>query len=271
MWLSPLYAVASLRLWLGHFALMALGIDMKIAAVTPTWNRPKLLGRLIECFNRQDHEDRRLLILSDNDQYRNQEGDRWKLVSQRFRYKTLGDKRNAAVRLAVETWPGIDAIACFDDDDIYHPYHLSACVAALRGSQWTRPSQVLIADGKRFKRMSTVSTNDHNDIGYPASWAWQRGVFEKLGGYAAISNGEDQEIAKRALNLLGPSADTISPQYPTPSYAYNTSGQHLSAMGPDGYAKLGKQHIEPVDHLDISWPEDYSKWPIGDEILPRPW
>ena len=38
---------------------------MKIAAVCCTFNRPKMLGRLIACFERQTYENRELVILDD--------------------------------------------------------------------------------------------------------------------------------------------------------------------------------------------------------------
>lgn len=236
---------------------------MKIAALCPTWNQPELLGRMIECFNRQDYPNRELIILDDAYQYPHTEGDRWKLLSCRFRYQTLGDKRNA---LMAQISPDVAALAVWDDDDIYLPNHLSACVAALQDASWCQPRQVLVPANGKFRRMATFREDAPTHVGYHGGWAFRREAFEKLGGYASISNGEDQEIAARALEIFGPSADIGKP-----TYAYNTSGQHLSAMGSDGYAKLGKQRIEPIDHLDISWPTDYSKWPIEDEVLPRRW
>ncbi len=247
---------------------------MKIAAVCCTWNRPELLGRLIECFNRQDYADRELVILDDADQYPAMEGNRWKLVSQRFRYPTLGDKRNAAARLVSDD---VSAFAVCDDDDLYLPHHLSACVEALQDAQWCQPRQVLIADGKSFKRQATFRKSDPNNLGYQGGWAWQRGAFEKLGGYASISNGEDVEIAARSLALLGPSADTITARHPTPGYVYTwlgRAGRHLSAMSPpgdeSGYQELGRQIIERVDRLNIALPADFPP-PIEAEPRPRGW
>ena len=197
-------------------------------------------------------------------------GDRWKLVSHWFRYKNLGDKRNAAMAL---TSPDVDAYAIWDDDDIYLPHQLSALVASLQDAQWAQPSQALVAVGKRFRRVATFNERAPHNYGYPGGWGFRREAFYRLGGYNAISNGEDQELAERARKLLGPSADTLCDQYPTPGYVFTQDGQHLSSMGPgeEGYCKLGKQTIKPVDKLDISWPEDYCAWPIGDKVSPRKW
>lgn len=244
---------------------------MKIAAINVTWNQPVLLGRMIECFLRQTHDDRRLLILDDAGQYPELGGDRWLIVSTATRYPSLGEKRNAAVAMAIERWPDIDAIAVADTDDIYLPHHLEACVAALQDHQWCQPIQVLVQGGGRFKRMLTYRENNYHFRGYHGGWAFRQEAFEKLDGYAKMDTGEDAEIGRQALRSFGLSADTISPEFPDPTYCYTTTGQHLSAMGSGGYEKLGRQKIEPVDKLDISWPEDYSKWPIDDEVLPRNW
>jgi len=244
---------------------------MKIAAVCCTFNRPKLLGRMIRCFELQDYPDRELIILSDNDQYATQSGDRWKLVSHRFRYPTLGDKRNAAMALIS---PDVAAVATWDDDDLDLPWQLSAIIEALEDAQWVQPRQVLLKGNGRFEREATFRQGEPENIAYPGGWGFRREAFERLGGYNAISNGEDRELAQRARVLLGASADTISPHYPTPGYVWTRDAErHLSAMGPGekGYRELGRQRIEPVKKLDISWPEEYTLWPVGENIAPRRW
>ncbi len=252
---------------------------MIIAAITPTFNRPRQLGNLIACFEAQTHEFRRLLVLDDANQIPELTGDRWMVVSVADRYRTLGDKRNAATAMALERWPEIDAIAPWDDDDIYLDHHLEACVASLQDHQWGQPGQVLINAGDHFKRMRNYRDEFPYDVGYHGGWCFRREAFERIGGYASINNGEDSEIASRAFPILGPSGNTVQYPWPgqdptplsLPTYCYNSHGTHLSSMGPDGYEKLGRQKIDPVTELDISWPEDYLKWPIDDEVLPRNW
>ncbi len=246
---------------------------MKIAAVCCTYNRPDLLGRMIACFEAQDYPDRELVILDDADQYANQEGDRWRLVSHRIRYPTLGDKRNAAVRLVS---PDVDALAIWDDDDLYLPWQLSAMAATLERAEWAQPRQVLVARRGRYDRVEAFSRSDPTDIGYHGGWGFRREAFERL-GYAAISNGEDREIAGRARELLGPSADTISTERPDPGYIYTWHGRaggHLSAMGPPGdeagYRTIGRQQVERVEQLDVRLPADYLL-PIEATTRPRGW
>ncbi len=255
---------------------------MKIAAICCTYGRPAMLGRAIECFNRQTHENRVLLVLDDAGQYSRISGDRWDLLSGQKRFATLGEKRNAAVEFALARWPDIDAIAPWDDDDVHLPGHLEACCFALAEGGWCQPSQILVPTHSYFRRMWASREDDHHNRGYHSSWAFRREAFERIGGYAAMNNGEDADIAERARQILGPSIEGMfyvppeegkvpEPSHWFPTYAYNSHGTHLSSMGPDGYAKLGRQKIDPVTELDISWPEDYSKWPIDDEVLPRNW
>jgi hypothetical protein len=75
---------------------------MKLAALCCTYQRPHLLGQLIESFRRQDYplSMRELIILDDAGQYENQHEDGWRLISVPSRFATLGEKRNACAALA---------------------------------------------------------------------------------------------------------------------------------------------------------------------------
>ncbi len=250
---------------------------MIIAAIAPTWNRPRQLGNLIACFEAQTHADRRLLVLDDAGQIPQMSGDRWVIHSTPHRFPTLGYKRSTAADLAFNRWPEIDALAVWDDDDIDLPWQLAALAEALQRAPWAQPRHVLRSGRRGYERYETFRPDAPDSIGYHSGWGFQREAFERLGGYASVSNGEDIEIAARALELFGPSANTISDAYPDPGYVYNWqggAGQHLSAMGPPGdeagYQKIGQQQIEPVDRLDIVLPPDYLR-PIEPEARPRRW
>ncbi len=248
---------------------------MKIAAVCCSFNRPALLGRMIRCFELQDYEDRELVILDDAGQYGNREGDRWRIVSFDRRFPSLGDKRNAVLRLVS---PDVDAVACWDDDDVYLPWQLSAAVAALRDAQWAQPRQVLVESHfRRFMRVETFNRRSPHIYGYPGGWAFRRHIIEGVGGYPPISNGEDADLAERLTAAWCPSADTITDEYPIPGYVFTPPGRgdtyHISAMGEGnvGYDELGQVPIEPVGELDISWPADYRLWPIERGVRLRAW
>jgi hypothetical protein len=180
---------------------------MKIAAVTVTYKRPVQVGRMLACFLAQDYPNRELVILDDAGQHQSQQGDRWRLVSVRRRYPTLGAKRNAATALIS---PDCDAVAVWDDDDCYLPWALSASVAALNGADWSRPGQVLHAapDGSGRLTAHLTWTNDPAGKLYHAAWAFRRETLRRIGGYCQrLSNGEDQELMQRLLTANTREAD----------------------------------------------------------------
>jgi hypothetical protein len=208
---------------------------VKIAAVCCTYLRPKQLGHLIRCFERQDYAERELVILDDAGQYEPAAGERWRLVSVSPRFATLGEKRNAA---AGYVSPEVEALAVWDDDDLYLPWALSASVAALRQAPWSRPSLVLHPQPDGTLRPHRTGGLFHG------GWAYHREVFHRCGGYPAMNNGEDQALAARFVQARTPQADPICLGY-QPFYVYVWgSGSHLSGMGPDGYRSLGALAVE---------------------------
>jgi len=230
---------------------------MKIAAVCCTYLRPKSLGYLIRCFERQDYPAklRELVILDDAGQYDSQTGDGWRLISQTERYPTLGEKRNAAAALVADD---VRAIAVWDDDDFYLRWALRASAAALATADWSRPS-VVLHPGPRG------SLRQHRTGGlFHGGWAYRRDAFDHVGGYPAISNGEDQALAARFEQAGVDQADPIRLGY-RPFYVYpwlNDAGWHLSALRGNGYRQLGalrcsKTRLEIADppKLDLDNPK----------------
>jgi glycosyltransferase involved in cell wall biosynthesis len=247
---------------------------MKIAAVCITWRRPKLLGRLIECFNRQTYENRELVILDDSGQYPSQpSGDRWRMVSVGQRFRTIGEKRNAAAALASGD---VAAYAVWDDDDTYLPWALEASVHALQSNPWVQPRQTLEWDsGGTWHRQETFSRERPDHIAYHGCWSYLREAFINVGGYpAAVS--EDWDLARRMRDRYGPAGDTICGQFPAPFYAYSrqTSGTwHMSERGANdsAYKAALAEPFEVVEKLEIGWDRDYTAIPIPPEVHRRPW
>jgi hypothetical protein len=208
---------------------------MKIAAVCCTYLRPKQLGHMIRCFERQDYEERELVILDDAGQYEDTHGDSWRLISLPNRFGSLGEKRNAAASLVS---PDVEALAVWDDDDLYLPWALRASAAALRVAPWSRPSLVLHPqpDG---------SLRQHRTGGlFHGGWAYRRRTFEQCDGYPAMNNGEDQAFAARLLTAGTAGADPMRLGH-RPFYVYVWGGgYHISGMGPDGYERLAAAPVE---------------------------
>ncbi|MEN6406835.1 MAG: glycosyltransferase family A protein, partial [Thermoguttaceae bacterium] len=211
-------------------------MPMKIAVVCVTYNRPRSLGRMIRCFERQDYAPRELVILDDAGQYCSVESPQWRLISVSRRYSTLGEKRNAAARLV---GPDVELLAVWDDDDLYMPWALRASVAALRQSAWSRPSVVLHPRPDGTLRQHQTGGLFHS------GWAYRRDAFEQVGGYPAIDNGEDQGLAGRFQQHDIAAADPIALGFlPFLVYPWH-DGLHLSWAGPNGYAKWGRMEIVP--------------------------
>lgn len=219
---------------------------MHIAAVCCTYLRPKQLGRMIRCFERQNYPHRELVILDDAGQYENACGDRWRLISVSQRFGSLGEKRNAAAALVSAQ---ADALAIWDDDDWYLPWALQASVAALRIAPWSRPSVVLHPAQNGFLRQHRTGGLFHG------GWAYRRELFERHGPYAPISYGEDLALATRFLDARVPWVDPIRLGF-APFYVYVwDAGPHLSAMGPDGYQQLGAMRAPKAVPLPADPPD----------------
>jgi len=227
---------------------------MKLAALCCTYLRPKTLGQLIESFLRQDYprELRELVILDDAGQYENQEGDGWRLVSIPRRFHSLGEKRNACAALAS---PDAEGFLVADDDDIYLPNWFSTTAEALKRADWSRPSLVLLEHGYGLKEHETGGL-------YHGGWALRRTAFYRVRGYAALNNGEDQELAGRLSAAGVTQCDPSRLAPPFYIYRYDNSSYHLSYMDDRGYNRLADRPKAPATSLTVGWPRDYAKLPV---------
>jgi hypothetical protein len=115
---------------------------MKIAALMPTYGRPRLVANALACFLAQDcpRDDCRLLVLDDANQIAPQLGDNWEVWSTVKKFPILPAKYCFLVDRANE-W-GANAYSVWDDDDIYLPWHLSSHVRALSLAGWSHPEKV---------------------------------------------------------------------------------------------------------------------------------
>jgi len=239
---------------------------MKIAAVCVTYKNPIQLGWMIQCFLEQDYEGpRELVILDDAGQYPAElSGDRWTLVSSRRRFRTLGEKRNAAIGLIS---PDTEGICVWDDDDIYLPWALTACAASLEKAPWSRPSQVLHEDRGRRLQLRRHLTGGF----YHGGWAYTRDAWGKARGYPCKNNGEDLAFRDRMKAAGVREVDPIRLGFdPFYIYRWGPGSFHLSGMGLHGYEKLTSYPMQPVKTLQVEWPVDYRKAIIQPEVHPRP-
>ena len=215
--------------------------DVKIAAVCCTYLRPKWLGWMIRCFEKQDHPNRELVILDDAGQYDQTNGDRWRLVSEKDRYPSLAEKRNAAACLVSDD---VDALAIWDDDDLYLPWALSATVAALENGEWSCPSVVLElrSDGSFWQHKTDRWHNAH--------WGFRREVFWRVGGYP-LEGMSDQDwlLRERCIEAGVIVGDPVSLGWKpffvnVRRWRGKAETRRLSTLRRDGYKWLGRFKVK---------------------------
>ena len=245
---------------------------MKICCVCCTYLRAHLLGQLIQCFLEQDFPaaDRELVILDDAGEYAPQRGDRWQLISINRRFRSLGEKRNAISALASAD---CEALAIWDDDDLYLPHALTAVDWALRRAPLCRPSQVLYEDPPR--QPTRLLRRETGGL-YQGSWAYRIEAFDRVGGYAhGLSNGEDQDFLQRleaaGIQTADPIAGGHDPYYIYHSEYNDSFRMSHEAHGREGWDQLGqRKHDGFKERVSIGWQTDITQLPIAEEVLPRP-
>jgi glycosyltransferase involved in cell wall biosynthesis len=227
---------------------------MKLAALCCTFHRPHLLGQLVESFLRQDYPRhlRELVILDDAGQYENQAGEGWRLISVPARFRTLGEKRNACAALAS---PDAEGFLVADDDDVYLPHWFSTQAEALKKADWSRPSLVLLAHGDGLKEHDTGGL-------YHGGWAFRREAFDWVRGYAALNNGEDQDLARRLTESKATVCDPCEFARPFYHYRVDTGSYHLSYLDDAGYRDLGRKTTKGKHKLQPGWPKDFTRLPV---------
>ena len=218
-------------------------MSLTIAAVCPTYLRPGYLGAAVDCFMRQTHDRRRLVVLDDAGQYEPQRGDRWELLSTAARYPSLGAKRNAVAEIALAD-SEVGAIAIMDDDEFYFPHWLESIAAALSRGSWCVATLLYI---ERPPGELTVRYARHRLYHYHPAWGISRSAWEEVGGYdPAVSSIEDTELYGRLRAVCGPPVDATpeaerrpyllcAPRYP------GLSTTHISTLDPVlGYEELAR-------------------------------
>jgi hypothetical protein len=177
-------------------------------------------------------------------------------------------------------------LAVFDDDDIFLPWALSSCVAALESAPWTQSRVVLEWDGwissQSWHKQETFSRKDPFRPAYHSAWSFRREAYVAIGGYQSSAH-EDWPLAEALLRKFGPSADSTPDGRPWMAYSRGPShlstriqAHHSIGTGGECFARAWDERagdvIEPVDLYPlIHWDRDYLDIPIPDKIAARPW
>ena len=238
---------------------------MEITAICITYNRPILLGRLIACFERQTHRKRKLLILDSASQYGEREGDRWKIIPCPC-YKTMAERTNACVRAA-----DTEAVAIWDDDDVYLPWALASCASALHEHVWAQPR--IVYEHRIGGLAKMISERSCGSYGYHAAWAYRKSAFEQVGGYIPRDVGSDLQFSRAMEREHGPSVDANGPRDPYIIVGQNTrvsKGYVHWPLGEKNYIRAKPGDGTPVvqnPKIPIEWQVDYSSLPVVEEIV----
>ena len=133
-------------------------------------------------WNRQSHEDRHLIILDDGGTYDTQKGDDWELISVPERYSSLGEKFHA---LATKASLAGDAIALFEDDDVYLPDYLKNHVSALSDHGISVPEVVYSDDHfiGTLPHKRPACDHERRMAMHHGSWAYSSDLYVESGGY----------------------------------------------------------------------------------------
>jgi glycosyltransferase involved in cell wall biosynthesis len=229
---------------------------MKVSCILPTFNRPPaqqwLLEEAVESFLRQDYADKELVLLNDCPaQFLVCDAPAVTVVNLPRRFRSLGEKRNAAIGLADG-----NVVMPWDDDDVSLPWRISVSAESLGNADYFCPSQYWVADA------TGLHSDSCRSLAHAAS-AFTRDAFDAVGGYPHLSFGEDTAFddALRAT----PEVDVVpAARLPMDQwyyvYRWGVSPVHMSSRGPeqDWYGEIGRRAIEPGRFvLRPHWREDY--------------
>ncbi len=235
---------------------------MLISCLLPTYNRFPQLGYLveeaIECFLRQSHKEKELLLLNDcpmqNLRFHHPQV---RIINTNHRYPTLGEKLHWMLQQAQGEY-----ICRWDDDDISLPDRLETSMEYLQGGKEWRPENHWY-----YPRGEQMSQTLHPGNTHIMS-IWHRNIILDTGvnypGKVCPSGLEDQTFNQHLWNLGYPRLGSILPPEDIfYIYRWGTGSHHLSGAGggevmQQTYQKLATAPITPgVFELQPHWREGY--------------
>lgn len=226
-----------------------------------TYGRPRLLEEAIHSFLLQDYAGpKEMIVLNDYaDQVLELDHPQVQVINLPQRFRTLGEKMNAAVALASH-----DVLFTWDDDDIYLPHRLSFSVAALD-------------PGKGFFNARAGWIWSHGALSGPtrnrfhAASCWSRELFDAIGGYAADGSGTDAifegQLEARFPGAVAPFAVTPEEVY----YVYRWSGTGSSHLSGFGIAKPGQNFGYAEFAAKVAQQAERGEIPLGRVALQPHW
>lgn len=221
---------------------------MLISCLCPTYNRFPQLGHLleeaVECFLRQDHADKELLILNDTPGQKL----RFDLPHVRiFNSERRLPDLSAKIQYLIDRADG-DVFCRWDDDDLSLPWRLSYSLRRLAGAVEWRPENFWFASGERTWQENRFPGNSH------VMAIFSRAALGLIGGRypAGFSGGEDLTFNRLLAEAGRPSRGEL---IPTDEmfyvYRWGTGSRHLSGVS-DGSARPHQSHWDALGRLPIA-------------------
>lgn len=226
----------------------------RLSVCCSTYNRPDLLGEVIESFQRQTYppSHRELIILDDSGQYGHLRGENWQIVSFPRRYASLGEKRNACMLLSS---PEFTHLVVCDDDDIYLPHWLSSHAQCFqRGARWSFAGNAYWSEENRI----TGRWHYQNDtfLMHPGH-AFEKKLFWEMGGYPPLAGYEDFKLFQQLLLKGIDHVDALEGKSP-PFLIYRrfSKEKHMTCVPLETYQKNMTPILEHAT-LHVGWKRDY--------------
>ena len=227
---------------------------MKVSCICPTYNRvisgKHLLEETLECFLRQDYENKELLILNDHPRQRiHFDHPQVRIFNFSERFPTLGGKYNYGIQNALG-----DYICTWEDDDISLPHRISKSIEHIKDAEYFNPKSYYFSCGDTFK---------YDGAGYSHNCSmYSKKAWERVGGYPEVSGPQDAQmdgLLRTQCSTIDGGIDMYTSFY---IYRWGVSELHLSGYGNtqqvyDEYALKATSSGDFV--LYPSWQKDYVK------------
>lgn len=227
---------------------------LKLSVCCCTYNRPHLLGELIESFQKQSYPKSHceLVVLDDAGQYGDLRGENWQVVSFPRRFASLGEKRNACVSL---TSPDSEYVVMTDDDDIYLPWWLESHARNFEsGANWSFASRAFWSNNNEI--VGRWHYQNDSFLMHP-NHGFEKVLFWQVGGYPPLAGWEDYYLFQRLLQNSVEHRDALAKgQKPFLIYRRFDTERHLTCVSIEQY-RTEFAPILPHAELEIGWRRDY--------------
>lgn len=220
---------------------------MRILCLCPTYGRnPSLLENTLACFLSQTYKNKFLLIFDDLGNMDEIGGDSWAVYSTSTRLPHLPAKYHYMLEIAENSVLSWDAIAVWDDDDIYLPKHLENAASVLQEFPWAYPEFVYGTYGMPFGEVMREPAGGrfHGSVVVRKDW------FNTIGGWSQNGRADfDQNLISKLGQAAHGHSDISGPTY---VYRWQDTGEsHCSGhmKSPDDESWYSR--VAPAYHNTI--------------------